>query len=172
MSAQIPPESARTPLTDIQKKEIGAILQKDGVKFDPKDLTNMSTLQKLLQSQGREDEFAKVMKVIKGFSDESAFSSKSQLPAGTAKKMGLALEKALGKEAASAQMDSFQKYLQQAYPLGTPLPTGMALAKQLEQHLVKQHVPQVEARAISTEAVQGESEGGYGNISSGGAETE
>ena len=174
MSAHIPPESARTPLTENQKNEIGTILKQDGVKFDPKDLDNMAALKKLLHSQGRDDEFMKVMKVVKGFSSEGMTQStpKSSIDAATGKKINMAFEKAFGKEHATQHMQDFKKYLEQERPAGTPAPTGAALATQMEQYLSKQHVPQVEAKALSTEAIQGDSEGGMGTISSGGAETE
>ncbi|MCH9610287.1 MAG: hypothetical protein S4CHLAM81_13420 [Chlamydiales bacterium] len=177
MSANIPPQR-HVNLSPSQQKELGQKLDELGVHIDPKELKTMSMdqLQKKLIQAGKPEAFEKVKIVMKSFSQEGAVQSTPAMLKSMPPKLVEKLEKAFiqqfGKDEGPAKFQEFVKSLQQSHPDGN-VPTGPALAKEMEAFLVKHHVQPVDAKAMVSEVmIHGESEGGLGSISSGGAETE
>lgn len=175
MSANIPPQGS-VKLTPQQQEEVGKQLDAMGVHIDPKELKTMTMdqLQKKLIQAGKPEAFEKVKLVMRTISKDGI----QTLPKGFDKfppkiQKGLEnlfLDKFGPKEGPVKLRDFVNQLLQQTH--GTDVPTGPALRKKIEEFLVKQHVPQVEAQNLAENVIQGESEGGLGSISSGGAETE
>jgi len=185
MSANIPSNAqnqSTIPLTPEQSRQLGEELRAVGINLSPKELrsVNMDQLQKYLLAAGKPEAFEKIKKVMKSFSEEAAFSGttlvegrKLVLPPTTVTRLATLFVQKFGSKNGPEMMDNFLDGIAGMRPNPDDAPAMKSLLrKQLEQYLVQQEVPQVEAQNIAENFAQGEDGRGLSSMSSGGAETD